>query len=83
MKTFAAEEVGDNFGRLLEAAETEPVTIARNGASVAVVMPIQGDNRLEIEDRRAPKAHHEARVAEWLRLQDGGHLLNRIFHGEP
>ena len=38
METFAAREAKNAFGRLLDTAQREPVTIERNGRPVAVVL---------------------------------------------
>ena len=38
METFAAREAKNAFGRLIDTAQREPVTIERNGRPVAVVL---------------------------------------------
>ena len=51
MKTFAAKEAKNGFGRLLDAAQREPVTIEKKGRPVAVVLSVEDYRRLEeLED---------------------------------
>ena len=41
MKVFGAREAKDEFGRLLDTARREPVTIEKKGRPVAVVLSIE------------------------------------------
>lgn len=47
MKIFAAKQAKDQFGRLLDEARREPVTIEKNGRAVAVVLSVEDFARLE------------------------------------
>jgi len=41
MKTIAAKEAKNRFGRLMDAAQREPVTIEKHGHPVAVMMSVE------------------------------------------
>ena len=45
MKSYTASNAGRRFGRLLETAHPEPVTITKNGRAVAIMLPAS-DNEL-------------------------------------
>ena len=67
MRTMAAREAKDKFGALLDAARREPVTIARNGRPVVVVLSIEDYEQLEaLEDacwaERAAAAEREGLI---------------------
>ena len=47
MRPMAAKEAKDKFGALLDVARREPVTIARKGRPVVVVLSIEDYERLE------------------------------------
>ena len=47
MKTYAAKQAKDQFGRLLDDARREPVTIEKNGRPVAVILSVEDFARLE------------------------------------
>ena len=51
MKKFSAKEAKDEFGRLLDTAQKEPVEIQKKGRPVAVVISLDEYKRLEsVED---------------------------------
>jgi len=50
MKTFAASEAKNEFGRLLDTAQREAVTIEKKGRPVAVVLSLEEYERLEALD---------------------------------
>lgn len=51
MKSFSAKEAKDEFGRLLDTAQREPVEIQKKGRPVAVVISLEEYHRLEaLED---------------------------------
>lgn len=61
---FAAKEAKNNFGRLLDTALRTPVTIQKNGRSVAIMLSFEEYERLEALDdaywgARAKKAMKE------------------------
>ncbi len=41
MKAFAAKEAKNRFGRLMDAAQCEPVAIEKHGRPVAVMMSVE------------------------------------------
>lgn len=51
MKTLAAKDAKNGFGRMLDMARREPVAIERNGRAVAVVVAIENYEQWEaLED---------------------------------
>ena len=46
MKEMAAKDAKNRFGRLLDAAQSAPVRVTRNGKSVGVMMSVQQYERL-------------------------------------
>ncbi|MBK1792021.1 type II toxin-antitoxin system Phd/YefM family antitoxin [Persicirhabdus sediminis] len=52
METIAATEASNRFGKLLDLARQEPVTIEKKGRQVAVILSVEEYNRMEntIED---------------------------------
>jgi prevent-host-death family protein len=47
MRTLAAKEAKNSFGRLLDTARQEPVTIEKNGRAVAVILSLEEFERLQ------------------------------------
>ena len=54
MKTLTAKDAKYGFGRLIDLARTEPVTVAKHGRPVVVVMAIEEFERLKALDRSYP-----------------------------
>ncbi len=52
MKTLTAKDAKYSFGRLIDLARAEPVTVAKHGRPVVVVMAIEEFERLKALDRR-------------------------------
>ena len=47
METIAATEASNRFGKLLDLALQEPVTIEKKGRQVAVILSVEEYNRME------------------------------------
>jgi prevent-host-death family protein len=58
MKTLTAKEAKNRFGRLLDLARVEPVTVARHGLPVVVVVSIEEFDRLT-------KLEHPSESERW------------------
>ena len=56
MKTLTAKDAKYSFGRLIDLARAEPVTVAKHGRPVVVVMAIEEFERLKALDLRAATA---------------------------
>ena len=55
MKTLTAKEAKDGFGRLIDLARAEPVTVAKHGRAVVVVMAVEEFERLQrLDAGRSP-----------------------------
>ena len=83
MKTFAAREAKNEFGRLLDTARREPVTIEKKGRPVAVLLSIEDYERLAaLEDAwwgaRAEAAEREGSVGP----EQGETLLQDLLRAE-
>ena len=50
MKTLTAKDAKYGFGRLIDLARAEPVTIAKHGRPVVVVMAVEEYERLKALD---------------------------------
>lgn len=55
VKSMSAKDAKNGFGRLLDTARAEPVTIEKHGRPVVVVMSIEEFERLQVagQNRRA------------------------------
>jgi prevent-host-death family protein len=62
MTTLSAKHAKDGFGRLIDLARLAPVTIAKHGRPVVVVMAVEEFDRLKAIEtrRRQPKHQSEA-----------------------
>ena len=57
MRTFSAKDVKYNFGELIDLARAAPVTVAKYGRPVVVVMAVEEYERLtETANEPQPKA---------------------------
>ena len=59
MKTLTAKDAKYSFGRLIELARAEPVTVAKRGRPVVVVMAVEEFERLKALDRRPSRTADE------------------------
>lgn len=50
MKTLTAKDAKYGFGRLIDLARTAPVTVAKHGRPVVVVMAVEEFERLKAQD---------------------------------
>ena len=84
MKIFAAKEAKNGFGRLLDTAQREPVTIEKKGRPVAVVLSLEEYQRLEaIEDAWwAARADAAEREGDWLGPEESEKYLREILSAE-
>ena len=68
MKTLAAKEAKNAFGRMLDAVQREPVTIEKHGRAVAVILSLEEYQRLEALDDAywAARAQQAGEEGDWL-----------------
>lgn len=52
MKTVSAKDAKNGFGRLLDTARAEPVTVEKHGRAVVVVLSVEEYERLILADQR-------------------------------
>ncbi len=71
MQTIAATEASNRFGKLLDLALQEPVTIEKKGRQVAVILSVEEYSRMEctIEE------FQEQRLKESIADMDAGKVM--------
>ena len=84
MKTLAATEAKNEFGRLLDTAQREPVTIEKKGRPVAVVLSLEEYQRLEALDDAwwAARADAAEKEGDWLGPEESEKYLREILSAE-
>jgi prevent-host-death family protein len=81
LKTFAAKEAKDRFGRLLDTAQREPVTIEKKGRPIAVLLSVEEYARLEaLEDAWWGKRAAEAAEEGYLSPEESEARLQAYLH---
>lgn len=83
MKTFAASEAKNEFGRLLDTAQREPVTIEKKGRPVAVVLSLEEYERLEaLDDAWWAARADEAAEEGFIGPEEGEKLMRELLNAE-
>ena len=84
MKTFAAKEAKNGFGRLIDTAQREPVVIERKGRPVAVVLSMDDYRHFEkVEDAYwAARAEETEKDAEWVGAEESERALQGILDAQ-
>jgi antitoxin Phd len=84
MKTIAAKDAKNGFGRMLDAAQREPVTIEKHGRAVAVVLSLEEYQRLEALDDAWWAARAQAVIDEdeWLGPEASERLTRQLLDAE-
>jgi prevent-host-death family protein len=83
MKTFAATEAQNGFGRLLDAAQREPVAIEKKGRPVAVVLSVEDYRRLEeLEDTMWAIRAHAAEKEGYLSVEETEVFMAKMLDAE-
>ncbi len=83
MKTFAASEAKNEFGRLLDTAQREPVTIEKKGRPVAVVLSLEEYERLEaLDDAWWAARADEAGGEGFIGPEEGEKLMRESLNAE-
>ena len=75
MDTFAASEAKNQFGRLLDTAQREPVTITRKRRPVAVLLSKHDYDQIQ---RELQDARSEAETQLLMRGNNGKRLMESI-----
>jgi prevent-host-death family protein len=83
LKTVAAAEAKQSFGRLLDDAQREPVRIERNGRPVAVLLSMAEYELFEkLEDAYWGQRAQEAMKEGSLGPEDSERFLQSLLHAE-
>ncbi len=61
MKSMSAKDAKNGFGRLIDVARAEPVTIEKHGRGVVVVMAVEEYERLASKSAKGGKTAAELR----------------------
>jgi antitoxin Phd len=79
MLSIAAREAKNEFGRLLDTARREAVTIEKRGRPVAVLVSIEEYERLqEVEDSLWAEKAKEAEKGGFLSVAESKDFLNEL-----
>ena len=61
MRTLSAKDAKYGFGRLIDLARAEPITVAKHGRPVVVVLSVEEYERLKSLDSRQSRTKREER----------------------
>ena len=76
VKTMTAKEAKQSFGRLLDAAQREPVAITKNGREVAILLSKEDYERLEgLEDAYWGRMAQAAEKEGYVGVEESEKLL--------
>ena len=83
MKTFAAGEAKNFFGRMLDTVQREPVVIEKKGRAVAVVMSMEEYERFEeLKNGFWASKAEEADKNGYLGEEETDKLLKRMLNAK-
>jgi len=83
MKTENATQAKTHFGRLLDMAVKEPVTIRKSGRNVAVILSYEDYERLiELEDKYWLLKAIEAQKEGYIGTEESEKLLDDLLNAE-
>ncbi len=84
MKTIAAKEAKNGFGKMLDTVQREPVTIEKHGRAVAVILSLEEYQRLEALDDAwwAARAQEVVDKGEWLGPDESERLTRQLLDAE-
>ena len=87
MKSFTASDARRRFGRLMETARREPVTITKNGRAAAMVLS-SSDNKLIaaverfLEERYWGERVAEAELGGYIGARESNRILSEALNAE-
>ena len=87
MKSFTVSDARRRFGRLLETAQREPMTITKNGRAVAIIVP-SSDNDLILEmqefleDRQWCERIADAERGGYIGARESNRILSEALNAE-
>lgn len=71
MQTMSAKDAKDGFGRLIDLARMEPVTVEKHGRPVVVVMAVEEYERLKnIEVGSGGKIQNKSKIAHPTEVEE-------------
>ena len=83
MKKFSAKEAKDEFGRLIDTAQREPVQIEKKGRAVAVVVSLEEYARLEAIENASWAERAKASAKEgYLNSTESEQLLAGLLNAQ-
>ena len=87
MKSFTASDARRRFGRLLETARREPVTITKNGRAAAMMFPALDDQLITAIDGFLEERYWSERVADaerggYIGFEESNRILSEALNAE-
>lgn len=81
MIVLAAAEAKNSFGKMIDLAQREPITIEKKGRAIAVVLSIADYKRLELlEDEFWANKASEAIKDGFIGKEESNNLLQRVLN---
>lgn len=81
MLVLAAAEAKNNFGKMIDIVQKEPVTIEKKGRAVAVILSVEEDAKLEaLENEFWAKKAQEAIGKGFIGKEKSKDLLQSILN---
>ncbi|MEK6734411.1 MAG: type II toxin-antitoxin system Phd/YefM family antitoxin [Pseudomonadota bacterium] len=80
MLVLAAAEAKNNFGRMIDTAQREPITIEKKGRAIAVVLSMEEYSKLEALENEFWSNKAKAAIKEgFIGIGQSGELLQGIL----
>ncbi len=81
MKILAAAEAKNNFGKMIDLAQRSPITIAKKGRAVVVVLSMEEYNKFELlEDELWNRKALEAKNNGFIGQEKSANLIQRLLN---
>lgn len=64
MQTLSARDAKYNFGRLIDTARAEPVTVEKHGRAVVVVLAVEEYERLKALEKKHESAFETVKIGK-------------------
>ena len=87
MKSFTASDARRRFGRLLETARREPVTITKNGRAAAMILSASDIELIAAVEGFIEERYWRERVADaerggYIGFEESNHILSEALNAE-
>ena len=87
MKSFTASDARRRFGRLIETARREPVTITKNGRAAAMMLSASDSELISameefLEDRQWCERIADAELGGYIGTRESNRILSEALNAE-